>query len=1646
MKLRHIAGFWLVVAGCWILSGTHCLRAQVYDPTLPDRGINPLVSYAYSEFEAINTSNGNLVYRFPITKLPPGRAGLTADFNLTYNSAIYDVKLQTESWPTPNGNVDRLTSRLQPSTTGGGWRYSYSYSVIDETIPGKSCATNPKTERLFVVFPDGSRHILHLYTNGVPDDNGDGGSPYYPNGQLVCPNTTYQPITTGNLTYFTTDGTFIRFSIPASSSPYWTNSLWTIMLPDGRTVGGYGSQTTVLHDRHWNAITWTNLDPINGNPQTLVRDDLQRAITLQHSAWQDTITQTGFNNQVATWTVSWDVSTVASSLQYQCTENLDLCTGSDPFAALSSLVVASVSVASPGNDTATYSFTYDEAPGLGWGELRKVSLPAATGETPAAVTYTYQQSGRTKLYSELLYNPVTQKDVDWQEQQDGGSTPRSDRWTYQYGSPVQVTGPDGGNTKYYFETAFGRQNLANRIEYPDGSIVQRTWYQNRPLLSTGVDPANPYVKTETRTVGSFVSTKTYTVDKNGNRTRLDESDWGGVNTRSTSMTYNVTTVDAGSGAEPISDSTYAYWNGLAGGYLTFLTRSVTSGTGSGAVHEYEYNANFDLTTERHWNSKFTQTQPLTAANAIVITRYYDSYGNPTLVLDGRGISTTYNYDLNSLYVAAGTAYGLSFLSNYDFNSGLLSSRVDENNVQQVFGYDALGRRTAVTDASGTSLARTTLTTYKDANRRIIVRDGGGQVSVTEYDQLRRVRLTRRLENPAQDPNDSTIGIKVQTRYLNDPVHFRSYRLESNPYRAATSGAASGEETMGWTLTTYDTMGRVIAVQHISGAALPAPWGSSSASTGAANTTYTGNTATTWDESQTASWTSSFDALGRVQSLTENGIAASTTYAYDALDNLTAVTQATQPSRSFTYDSLGRLTKAVNGETGTTCYDYDNDGNLTTRTQRANSNCSPSGSSVVTTYVYDPQYNRIQRKVMPEGTVYYNYGGGAYQNERLTSVTFGGFATNYLAHDALGRVTSHSQVTNGQTYTFGYTYNSADDFTSLTYPSGRVVNFGHDSAGRVNQVSTTGITYATGTAYAAHGALRSLQFGNGWYETRSYNPRLQVGQVSLGSCAQTGGPNSPACSSDQWWLQNTYSGTQNNGNILQQTIGLPGGVQIPEAYRYDGANRLLVVAERSSNPGAPYCPDSGSRYCQGFQYDVWGNRTVPSLTGMGPALLTPTSYNSSNNQISSSGSGWGYDSRGNISNNPAGQTFAYDSENRQVAFCTSDPAGCPNLAGTGRTLYSYDGDGRRVQKSGPTGTTIYVYDVMGNLAAEYSTVAPTTTGTMYLTGDHLGNTRVISNGSPGAASVVQRRDYLPFGEEYGKDFALVGGDPRASVVGYPPETAVTLKFTGKERDAESGLDYFGARYFSGGQGRFTSPDSPLIDQSPDDPQSWNLYSYVRNNPLIFSDPTGNDCVYVNSAGNGIDSINNQNTSKDCGKTGGYWVDGTVTNARFAYGSLILTGTTNGTNRTSASYGLGPDPGLMALQEAGNRASRDLSTSAIIMGGTAAAMAATFVAPIAYAALPATSEAGVLVLGGKALQLALDAAGKVKGNIREVRAVVYRMSPEQLRQAADELRQSISIRAQEMLRLGQNTPSGPAHQARLEEERAILRMIEKKLGIN
>jgi RHS repeat-associated protein len=184
-------------------------------------------------------------------------------------------------------------------------------------------------------------------------------------------------------------------------------------------------------------------------------------------------------------------------------------------------------------------------------------------------------------------------------------------------------------------------------------------------------------------------------------------------------------------------------------------------------------------------------------------------------------------------------------------------------------------------------------------------------------------------------------------------------------------------------------------------------------------------------------------------------------------------------------------------------------------------------------------------------------------------------------------------------------------------------------------------------------------------------------------------------------------------------------------------------------------------------------------------------------------------------------------------------------------YTYDGNGERVLKSNTStgaavkrywsmaGNTLAEGDASGNLTAEYiyfggRRVAridlPANTVHYYLS-DHLGSTSIVAN----AAGVVEEEsDYYPFGTE------VVVTGPGAN----------ELKFTGKRRDAESGLDNFGARYNSSSLGRFMTPDwsaqpvaVPFADLS--DPQTLNLYTYVRNSPLNRTDPTGH--YEVNASG-------------------------------------------------------------------------------------------------------------------------------------------------------------------------------------------------------
>jgi len=264
------------------------------------------------------------------------------------------------------------------------------------------------------------------------------------------------------------------------------------------------------------------------------------------------------------------------------------------------------------------------------------------------------------------------------------------------------------------------------------------------------------------------------------------------------------------------------------------------------------------------------------------------------------------------------------------------------------------------------------------------------------------------------------------------------------------------------------------------------------------------------------------------------------------------------------------------------------------------------------------------------------------------------------------------------------------------------------------------------------------------------------------------------------------------------------------------------------------------WAQFYKYDQFGNRRFDSGTTL-PAI-PPGTENTINPEISGtnnriSGAGYRYDSAGNLECDPlhpCGASapfpayYTYDADNR----LTSAGGG----AGSGGATYIYDGAGQRVKKLTGTVTTVFVYNIDGQLLAEYSDSTPAPPGgTSYITVDNLGTIRVIT----ASDGTISRHDFQPFGETIPSNFG------RSGVAGYPATDNLRQQFTSKERDVETGLDYFINRYYSSAQGRFTSVDPTLESIDPANPQTLNRYSYALNNPLAFIDPDGLDPLFIGS---------------------------------------------------------------------------------------------------------------------------------------------------------------------------------------------------------
>jgi RHS repeat-associated protein len=878
-------------------------------------------------------------------------------------------------------------------------------------------------------------------------------------------------------------------------------------------------------------------------------------------------------------------------------------------------------------------------------------------------------------------------------------------------------------------------------------------------------------------------------------------------------------------------------------------------------------------------------------NPIVVHKCYDTLGNVTQSIDGNGNATRFTYTDNftdSTCLTAGKptyafpttvtdALGHNTSTSYYSCNRAAYAVKDPNDIANsrsgtVYSYDSAFRPTCANHPDGGQICTSYPTTTEIDVTTHLNSSGATDTVQTLFDPFGRA-ITK---------IDVGSGIETLTNY---DVFNRTSSV-SNPQFVSGSSPSDGATSFA-----YDAFGRKSSQKNPD--ATTETW------------SYSGNSETYTDQSSNQ-WIRTSDSLGRlVKVLEPNGSSSNPTmetdYSYDVLNDLKSVTQWGGPSgssgprtRSFTYDGLSHLLTSANPESGTTTYTYDGDGNVLTK---------KDARGVTISYTYEP-LNRVNWKHYSDGTTI--AAGFGYDGNDATGNPISPAVTN-----AIGRLSQLSEVT-------------ASAITNISYdPMGRItqkkmcipgdcnydvkVNATWDYAGNVLSLSNGSSAHPITWTYAYDLASRPQTITSSvsadsittLFQATSSSP-VSYGPVGLqyawlGINSTSGLPTSivnraydlftrlvtenDTNSSGATQYSFTGSSFTPNGSPAQINDSVVGNI----SYTYDTLSRLITGGASSGQYAGQYgC----------WSYDPWGNRTAevfPSPSACPPSGPSATASYDTNNHVTwtsvnAASSGFTYDAAGNVLYDGL-NNYLYDGEGRVCAV---------KQVVNGTVIYQgqyiYDSAGNRVGKgtlasfscnrstNGFAVTNGYVVGLGGEQLTEINgsnqwqhsnlfnggqLLATYTGSDVYITlNDRLGTKRAEIKGGAGCITTYSS---IPYGD-------------LLSSSGNCPSDVTEHHFTGKERDSESGNDYFGVRYYASTMGRFVSPDHPLIDQHPENPQSWNLYAYARNNPLINIDPTGLGCV--TDLGQGSDSnhegveLNNSISFDDCAGQHGTWVPGDV----------------------------------------------------------------------------------------------------------------------------------------------------------------------------
>ena len=970
-----------------------------------------------------------------------------------------------------------------------------------------------------------------------------------------------------------------------------------------------------------------------------------------------------------------------------------------------------------------YKYTYDSAG----------NLIAQTNPLGSTISFSYDGNGNVLSQTDGEGNTTTYTyDLNdrliLQQNADGG------QYRYVYDALDRVTAATDG---LGYVTAYAYDKLGNLTNVTDPLGGQTTYtYDVLGRLTAATDALGRTTDYEYDSAGNLISETdalggmtTYIYDRNDRL--ISETDALGRIT-----TYQYDAFDRLTQTTDALGASRLYEYDSAGN----LTKTTDE---KGASTEYTYDIYGNILTETDANGNKTSytyniENELTVARDAEqgkTTLSYDAAGNIISVTDPLGSRTSYTYDAKNRLIKEKAADGGERIYAYD-SVGNLSSETDslqrstaytydtDGNLtgvtdaagnETVYGYDPLGRVTSATCADGTGV----LAAYDSVGNLIFTREGEANLTEYTYDALNRcIAQKDALGNKTEYTYDATGNLTKETaadgsetKYTydvlnrltamvlpNDGTYAYTYDRTGNVTRVTGptgitaeydyDGAgnllslnASGSTTAyaydalnritqitdalgGKTAYTYDKGGNVTGITYADGASYTYQYDSMGRVTGEETPSGLSVKSLYDTEGQLVKETQSghvtayeYDALGNVTAVTD-AMGGKTAYEYDALSRITKVTSPMGAKSTFAYDSLGNITSFTDAGDNTTAYAYDAKGRLTEK--------NTAGEERYT-YAYDSR-DRLTAVAGEDSLVTYRYDAVG----SLTAVTDGNGSTTSYEYDKAGNVTRTLDPLGNQKQ---YAYDDAGNLSESTDENGNTTEYDYDALNRLVRKDTGEAISTASYAYDAMGRLTCMDDVTG----ESLYTYDEAGRLLT---AVDGNGRKLTYEYDVY------------GNVTKVTY--PDGETV--AYTYDSLNRMTSVTTAEGKT-TRYEYDKDSNMTKAVReggetviaYDKLGRITGLVNTGDGQILSV---Y------------GYAYDGRGNIVREETGilkegklwessSDYTYDGKSQLVQAVLKEEGESPVT-----TTYAYDPAGNRLQmqskKGGETLTVDYTYDEAGRL--------------------------------------------------------------------------------------------------------------------------------------------------------------------------------------------------------------------------------------------------------------------------------------------------------------------------------------------------------------